>query len=70
MHIIWIMVNKYNDNGRLDLGCGQMGFNTNGAAAKVMTFDRLGEKGTRCHFWEYKSRLTGVPRKSLRQKKT
>ena len=37
------------------------GVNTNGAA-KVMDFDRL------CHFWEDKSRLTGVPKRSLCQK--
>ena len=39
------------------------GVNTNGAAAKVMTFDRFGEKGTPWHFWEGSSRLTGVPTK-------
>ena len=46
------------------------GVNTNGAAAKVMNFDRLhiGEKGTPCHFSEGKNRLTGVPKKSLCQK--
>ena len=41
------------------------GVNTDGAAAKVMDFDRLGKKGTPCHFWEGKSRSTGVPKKSL-----
>ena len=43
------------------------GVNTNGTAAKVMNFDRLGKKGTPWHFWEDKSRLTGVPKKSLCQ---
>ena len=47
------------------MGCGQNGVSTNGAAAKVMDFDRLGQKGTLWHFWEVKSRLTGVPNKSL-----
>ena len=41
---------------------------TNGAAAKVMNVDRLGQKGTPWHFWEDKSRFTGVPKKSLCQK--
>ena len=50
------------------LGCGQNGVNTNGAAAKVMSFDRLGEKGTPWHLWEDKSRFMGVPKKSLCQK--
>ena len=44
------------------------GVNTNGAAAKVISFDRFGEKTTPWHFWEIKSRLTGVPKKSLCQK--
>ena len=44
------------------------GVNTNGAAAKVINFDRLGEKGTPWHFWEYKSRLARVPERSLCQK--
>ena len=44
------------------------GVNTNGVAAKVMSFDRFREKGTPCHFWEDKSRLTGVPKKSLLKK--
>ena len=44
------------------------GVNTNGAAAEVIFFDRLGAKGTPWHFWEDKSRLTGVPKKSLCQK--
>ena len=43
------------------------GVDTNGAAAKVMNFDRL-EEGTPWHFWEDKSRLTGVPKKSLSKK--
>ena len=34
---------------------------------EVMSFDRLGEKDTPWHFWEDKSRLTGVPKKSLCQ---
>ena len=41
---------------------------TNGAAAEVMSVDRLGEKGTPWHFWEDKSRLTGVAKKPLCQK--
>ena len=41
--------------------------NTDGAAAKVV-FWQIDEKGTPWHFWEDKSRLTGVPKKSLRQK--
>ena len=44
------------------------GVDTDGAAAKVMKFDRLGGKGTLWHFGEDKSRLTGVPKKSLCQK--
>ena len=28
------------------------GVSTNGAAAEVTSFDRLGEKGTPCHVWE------------------
>ena len=44
------------------------GVGTNGAAAKVMNSDRLGEKGTPWHFWEDKSRLTGAPKKSFSQK--
>ena len=39
------------------------GVNTNGAAARVINFDRLKEKGTPWHFWEDKSRLTGAPKK-------
>ena len=35
---------------------------------KVMSFDRFGEEGTPWHFWEDKSKLTGVPKKSLCQK--
>ena len=45
-----------------------MEVNTNGAAAKVTFFDRLGQKGTPWHFWEDKSMLTGGPKKSLCQK--
>ena len=41
------------------------GFNTNGAAAKVASLGRLGEKGTPWHFWEDKMKLTGVPKRSL-----
>ena len=44
------------------------GVDSIGAAAKVMNFDRL-RKGTPWHFWDDKSRLTGVPKKSLNQKK-
>ena len=44
------------------------GVDTNGAAAKVRSFDRLGEKGTPWHFWEGKNRLTGAPKRSLCQK--
>ena len=33
------------------LGCGQLRVHPNGAAAEVMSFDRLGEKGTSWHFW-------------------
>ena len=46
------------------------GVNTNGAAAKaakVINFDRLGKTGTPRHFWEYKSGLTGVPKRPLCQ---
>ena len=43
------------------------GVNTNGAAAKVMNFDRSGKKGTPWHFWEDKRRLKGVHQKSLCQ---
>ena len=35
---------------------------------KVADFDRLGKKVRPWHFWEDKSRLTGVPKKSLCQK--
>ena len=35
------------------------GVNTNGAAAKVMNFKRLGKTGTPWHFWINTSRLTG-----------
>ena len=38
---------------------------TSGVTPKVMFCLQLGEKGTPWHFWEYKSRLTGVPKKSL-----
>ena len=44
------------------------GVRTNGAAAKVMNFERWGKRGTPWHFWEDKSSLTGVPKKSLFQK--
>ena len=40
----------------------------NGASAEVANFHRLGEKGTPWHFWGDRSRLTGVPKKSLCQK--
>ena len=36
--------------------------NTNGAAAKVVFFWQIWEIGTPWHFWEDKSRLTGVPK--------
>ena len=52
---------------RLSLGCGQMGVNANGAAAKVMISDRLEEKRYTWHLWEDKRRLTGRPQKSLCQ---
>ena len=42
--------------------------NNNGAAAKVMIFDNIGEKDTPWHFREEKRRLTGVPKRSLRRK--
>ena len=42
------------------------GVDTNGAAANTY-FCQIGEKGTPWHFWEYKSRSTGVPKKSLCQ---
>ena len=48
------------------------GVNTNGAAAKVTNFDSLGKichTSTPWHFWEDKSRLTGVPKKYVCQKK-
>ena len=32
------------------------GVSTNGAAAKVMNFDRFGKKDTPWHFWEDRSR--------------
>ena len=52
-------------------GCGQNGVKTNGAAAKVIIVDRLWKKVlTPWHFWEDKSRLTGVPKKSLCHKHT
>ena len=38
------------------------GFNTNGAAAKVIVFDRLRKTGTPWQFWEDKSRLTEYPK--------
>ena len=44
------------------------GVDTNGAAAEVMVFDRLGKKVRPGTFGEYKSRLTGGPKKSLCQK--
>ena len=45
-----------------------MGSALMGPLRKVMRFDRLGKKGSPWHFWEYKSRLTGVPKKSLCRK--
>ena len=45
------------------------GVNTNGAAAIVMISDRLRKKGTPWHFWESKSMLTVVRKKSLCQNK-
>ena len=50
------------------MGLDAHGVNTNGAAAKVMILDRLGEKDTPWHFGEGKSYLAGVPKKSLCQK--
>ena len=41
--------------------------NTNGATVKARILTDW-EKGTPWHFWEYKSRLTGVPKKSLCRK--
>ena len=43
------------------------GVNTHGAAAKVMNFDRLGKRYALA-LWEYKRRLTGVPKRSLSKK--
>ena len=43
--------------------------NTNGAAAKVMRFDRLGKKGTPWHSWEDYSRLKEIPKKVPLSKK-
>ena len=58
------------DDVEVLLGCGQMGSTLNGAAAKVMLFDRLGKKARPGPFWKIKViRLTGVPKKSLCQKK-
>ena len=55
--------------GLIDLWLRTTGVNTNGAAAKVMNFDRLWKKVIMpWHFWEDKSRLTGVPKRSLCQK--
>ena len=44
------------------------GVNTHGAAAKVMIVDGLGKTNTPLHFWEDKSKLTGMPKRSLCQK--
>ena len=44
--------------------------NTNGAAAKVINFDRLWKKIRPGTFGEDKSRLAGVPKKSLCQTNT
>ena len=44
------------------------GVSTNGVAAKVTSFDRLGEKVRPGTFGEDKLRLTGVPQKCIRQK--
>ena len=43
---------------------------TNGAAAKVINLDMLGNKFMPWHFWRDKSRSTRVPKKSLCQKNT
>ena len=43
------------------------GVNTNGAAAKVMNSDRLGEKVRPDTLLEGKGRLMGVPKKSVCQ---
>ena len=43
-----------NSNYYVCLGCGQMGSNTNGAAAKVMIFDMLGKKESPGTFWNIK----------------
>ena len=46
------------------------GVNTNGAAAKVMNFDRLGTKVLHGTFGKIKAiRLTGVPKKSVKRHK-
>ena len=45
------------------------GVDTNGATAKVINFDRLGKKVRPGTFGEDKSRLTGVPKRSVYQKK-
>ena len=46
------------------------GVNTNGAAAKVMNFDRLGKKViTPWYFWEDTNKLTGVPNTKFAVKK-
>ena len=50
------------------LGRGQTGSTTNGAAAKVMNFDRLGTKVRPDTFLGKTRRLTEVPKKSLCQK--
>ena len=44
------------------------GVNTNGAAAKVMNFDRSGKRYALALSGRYKSRLMGVPKRSLCQK--
>ena len=49
---------------RLWIGCGQGGQHEWGRC-KSHELWQIGEKGTPWHFWEHKSRLTGVHKKSL-----
>ena len=47
------------------------GVNTIGVAAKAMfCLKQIGEKGTPWHFWEDNSRLTGVPKMSVKKHET
>ena len=63
--LAWICLYRY---VRVQHLVADNGVNTNGAAAKVTTFDGLGKKVRPGTFGKMISRLTGVPQKSLCQK--